>query len=512
MTVMDAFCIGRLRFIRLPPSWISLPRTSSTKPQTVDFDLAVGATDDYGTDLQFDSVDLKLEILDATTLDPVRGVQLRLEGASTYRSSAAAHPASVRFAFSPAQGPILKLKLSLTFMPEFVAGKTRSALVFSLSVAPTTSGDIASPNKLVTSTSTSTLRTALGEASQPVIETWDDRRYVLMGLRSGPVEIRVDKEPAKVAQEKVQTAIRTVHVEKPLSSATEWTDAAGAIQITERPGLNNSTGQRLWDCAIGLTSFLSQNPAALDPNSSLRALSHERGDADHEDLATSRPAKRLRPDDASSSSPRQLRVVELGAGCALASMVAAQLLSSESNHGAASVLATDVEATVESTLKENLVANGLALSDSTVSSTVPSRPKAKAPIKVERAVLEWGRLSDEQLAVVLRYPHPTRGRSDRDSPGDDGAALTILATDVLYNPESHPLLLATLLSLLRPTDGPAQSCSPPSGSSPTVPRRALVAYKRRTDGDDGFFPLARGAGLKVQKVWEWGEVGVWSLT
>ncbi|GAA5991520.1 hypothetical protein JCM10908_005741 [Rhodotorula pacifica] len=201
---MDAFCIGRLRFIRLPPSWISLQRTSSNKPQTVNIELAIGATDDYGTDLQFDSVDLSLELLDAATHTPVRGVKVRLEGASNSRSHAAADPGAVVFTFSPAQGSIHKLKLSLSFLPAFFTAKPApTSLVFSLSVAlPAHSTFSSAASGPDASASTQILRRTIGEIEQSVIETWDDRRFVLMGLRSGAVEIRSDKEPARVSQEK----------------------------------------------------------------------------------------------------------------------------------------------------------------------------------------------------------------------------------------------------------------------------------------------------------------------
>lgn len=199
-------------------------------------------------------------------------------------------------------------------------------------------------------------------------------------------------------------------------------------------------------------------------------------------------------------------MVELGAGCALASMVAAKLLSSPSASGAeqtaaATILATDVETTVESTLEENLRANGLLSSSKISGRSSNAKPP---PIMIESAVLDWGRLSDEQLRVMLG-DHRQGGRSMYETHALDPAALTIFATDVLYNPESHPLLLATLLSLLRPTRARSQDDGSP------LPRRALIAYKRRTEGDDGFFPLAREAGLAVDKVWEWGEVGVWAV-
>ena len=302
----------------------------------------------------------------------------------------------------------------------------------------------------------------------------------------------------------VQTAIRTVHLSNPAPPSAErqadgLNESASTIEITERPGLNNSTGQRLWDCAIGLTAFLSQYPAALEPDFPLEGLPDP-------ELSRPPPAKRFRQaDTVSPPRPRRrLRIVELGAGCALASMVAAKLLSSPSACGAkqtaATMLATDVETTVESTLKENLRANGLL-----ASSKIASSNATPPPIMIESAVLDWGRLSDEQLGVVLGHPRLDGRSMSGDTDARDDPALTILATDVLYNPESHPLLLATLLSLLRPT-------RTESSLDNHSPRRALVAYKRRTEGDDGFFPLAREAGLEVDKVWEWGEVGVWAVT
>lgn len=204
-------------------------------------------------------------------------------------------------------------------------------------------------------------------------------------------------------------------------------------------------------------------------------------------------------------------MVELGAGCALASMVAAKLLSSPSASGAeqtaaATILATDVETTVESTLEENLRANGLLSSSSNKKISDQSSNAKPPPIMIDSAVLDWGRLSDDQVRVVFGHPRQESRRLNGVADTRDDPALTILATDVLYNPESHPLLLATLLSLLRPTRARSQDDGSP------LPRRALVTYKRRTEGDDGFFPLAREAGLAVDKVWEWGEVDVWTVT
>ncbi|GAA5991518.1 hypothetical protein JCM10908_005740 [Rhodotorula pacifica] len=310
----------------------------------------------------------------------------------------------------------------------------------------------------------------------------------------------------------VQTAIRTVHVTSPLATAspaqaTESSSLAPTIEITERPGLNNSTGQRLWDCAIGMTSFLSQHPSALEPDFPLEGL------LTAADLDERPPAKRCRRHEPSRN--KRLRVVELGAGCALASMAAPRILAADAStqqQQRASVLATDVETTVESTLKENLLANGMLRPDARSPSTKSSPNRLKTSsfsLAVESAVLDWGRLSDQQLDVVFGRLTDV-GRNSDDAKASDDPALTILATDVLYNPESHPLFLSTLLSILRPR--PPSSNSTSTASTATTPRRALLAYKHRTEGDDGFFALARAAGLEVTKVWEWGEVSVWALT
>ena len=75
----------------------------------------------------------------------------------------------------------------------------------------------------------------------------------------------------------------------------------------------------------------------------------------------------------------------------------------------------------------------------------------------------------------------------------------------------YRLLLETLLYVLRPALPSPPSDASSSFDDANLARRALIAYKRRTDGDDGFFELARRAGLEVRRVWEWGEVSVWAF-
>ncbi|KAI5477082.1 hypothetical protein MNV49_006881 [Pseudohyphozyma bogoriensis] len=131
------------------------------------------------------------------------------------------------------------------------------------------------------------------------------------------------------------------------------------------------------------------------------------------------------------------------------------------------VVASDVEATVETTLKENL--------DLNQSST--SRGHSSA--QVRKAVLEWGPTGSTTLSNIFKTI--------------DNTSLTLIGTDILYNPESHRLLLDTLLAFLRPADTETAA-------------QALIAYKPRTDGDGDFFGLAERAGLEVVRVWKWADV------
>ncbi|BGP21965.1 hypothetical protein JCM10295v2_000842 [Rhodotorula toruloides] len=416
----------------------------------------------------FDSVGLRIDVLDAQTLQSPPGVTLRLTNSPSSTSSPDSNSAT--FTFSPSNGPFHTLKLSLIFQPSLTALPALPSLTFRLSVASSSP-----PAPAKESDATRCIRTLINESHQDVVETWDEKRYVLMSVRSGAVEVKVAGKEVKVANEKVQTAIRTIHLpSSPSASSSTESNSSFAtptlssrpIIIVERPGLNNSTGQRLWDCAIGMSAFLSLFPHALDAAVPLTSIGIQNYDEPS--------SKRRRVENVSRARGRNVRVVELGAGCALASMAASRILSTYGAASMASVLATDVEATVETTLKENLEA------------------------KLEAAVLDWGELSQDTVANVTQG---TRRRRRSDAT-DDETSLTALATDVLYNPSSHCLLLSTMLSLLRPHQPP---------STPSTHRRALVAYKRRTEGDDGFFAHAKGAGLEVTKVWEWGEVSVWSF-
>ncbi|GAA5870586.1 hypothetical protein JCM16303_001526 [Sporobolomyces ruberrimus] len=434
------FRLGRLRFIRLPPTIISL----ESKTDSTSFDLGVAITDDYGTDIDlFESINLRLELISTTQDQPLNGVALKL--ASDERSNPSTLTTSLDFTFTPSRGPFHSLSLKL--VSRSPKAQLPKRVRFRLSVAPTSTDPCQLSSE---SSATKRVRELVGEEAQPVLETWNDNRYIFLSVESGEVELTRQPRTSRTT-EKVQTALRRIHL--PSSPST-------SITIVERPGLNNSTGQRLWDCAIGLSAYLSLHPASLSArNPSLPSSVPPPLDDD------SPPSNKRRK---TSGRKRHCRIVELGAGCALASLAASCL--SRDQEGDSSIVATDIEATVSTTLTENLEYN-----------RVVTRP-------IDKSVLDWGELTHEQVKEVV-------GKS---------TDLTLVATDVLYNPESHQLLLDTLLSFLRtPSDRAVLE---------GVECRALIAYKRRTEGDDGFFELARRAGLKVQKVWAWSEVSVWVLT
>lgn len=295
------------------------------------------------------------------------------------------------------------------------------------------------------------MRVLIGEEQQEPLEAWDGHRYMFMRALSGEVLVKRGSSSASSAKGThaaylsrssltpfvlaVQTIHRTIHIPQ-----TDAKDNITPITVLERPGLNNSTGQRLWDCAVGLSCYLSLYPDLFPSSSNPEGFP---------------PNKRAR---INSSSIPPLTILELGAGCALASLVASTL------HPHATVISTDVEATIDTTLSENLKLN------------------ARHSTRIQPAVLGWGPLAPDRIDELL------------DS--DPSRQLLIIGADILYNPESHSILLESLEALLRRGGGD---------------RRGLIAYKARTEGDDGFFERARGNGLSVEKVWEWGDVAVWSF-
>lgn len=301
---------------------------------------------------------------------------------------------------------------------------------------------------------------------------WDDNAFVVMEAVSGLIQVRVDqslKQHAVASKDKrmslctlslivqidrgyiaVQTACRHIHLP---SRAPDAVQGRKRCRIIERPGLNNSTGQRLWDCAIAMCCWLERDPSILRESPSVKDT-----------------ADACRPVERSRRPPlerRVHRVIELGAGCGLVSMAVSDLLSHPSSRNDdgggedSEVVATDVQSTVSSTLTENTETNSRSFPD------------------IQIRVLDWGPVDQTRW-------HETDGDST------DRARLTILATDVLYNTSSHEALLETLCGLLQ------DECD-----------RAFIAYKPRTDGDGDFFEMAKRAGLRVERVWEWGQMSIW---
>ncbi|ORY53997.1 hypothetical protein BCR35DRAFT_17355 [Leucosporidium creatinivorum] len=453
MMTDDSFKILRLRFLRPPPAVVTLPREQgSRKPATIPMTLAVGVTDDYGSHVgMFDSLDLHLQLLDPLTSLPLPHLSLTLDSPSPSPSSS---PPSSSFTLTPSSGPYTTLRLTL-HIP--ITHPPPPAFRILLAVKPSSQ-----PPPRLEETSES-MRTIIGEEGQDVMVSWEEERFVFMRAMSGEVEIRRGggKGGEGVASnEKVQIIYRTIHL--PSSSASS--SALPPLTVVERPGLNNSTGQRLWDCAIGMSCWLSLHPEVFLPSPS--PLLHKEKEGGEEP-----PTKR----------PRRTRegahlLLELGAGSALATLSAATLLQHLYPKTAAAastrLLATDVQETVETTLSENLDFNS---SSSSSASRLP----------IGTSILPWGSLSPTELAALLPSPPPRR--------------LTILGADILYNPSSHTLLLDTLLSLL------------PACEEGEWEGRAFIAYKKRTEGDEGFFERAREAGFEVVRVWCWGEVGVWRV-
>ena len=400
---------------------------------------------------------MRLQIVDPVTFTPIPHISLGIDGSSQ---------SSGCFTISGPAGPFHTLKCTITFkMPLPPTLKQFSVL---LSVPCSTSPPVD------LSATSSRMRAIIGETDQNPLESWDNQNSVLMRALSGVVEIRMGQKgsEATASAEKgewlllsptavpfadallpwtVQTIHRHIHV----PPVPDLPRPSPPLVVVERPGLNNSTGQRLWDCAIGISCWLTLNPHILHGSVTSTHLL-----ADTVDILEP-PSKRAR------SSPRAPKrvFIELGAGSGLASLMVARLLG-HSTSMAHRVIATDVEVTVSSTLTENLNAN----------------PRGRAPI--DKQVLDWGPISSNRMQELR---------------GDDDSALTLLGADILYNPESHAVLLESMLALLRPPRNGVEG------------DEAFIAYKARTEGDNAFFELGRTAGLKVNRVWEWGDVSIWSF-
>jgi hypothetical protein len=212
---------------------------------------------------------------------------------------------------------------------------------------------------------------------------------------------------------------------------------AAALEIIEHA--DRGLGAHVWDASLALSLHL----LSLHNNNNVT------------------PSPPHAPEQ-SPPPPSPSKVIELGSGCALVSLVSALVWPD-----ASSIICTDLEPVIDLATLPNLARN------------LPSQ----ADNRVHAKVLDW---NDSDTADQL-------GLSSSSSCGD---RVALLAADVLYNPSSHTSFLRTVLSLLS-----------------TSPRNSfcLLAYRKRMDGDDGFFEMARGAGLSVEQVGGWGDVSIWRL-
>lgn len=168
----------------------------------------------------------------------------------------------------------------------------------------------------------------------------------------------------------------------------------------------------------------------------------------------------IRHSDLPGNTGPSASIIDLGAGCGQISLAVASILGGRSGQR---ILATDLLEIVESTLAESIAAN-------------------KSLSKhIELQALEWGK-------GLLSLPNGFIKNAQQQS-------LIILASDVLYNRDSHGVFLQTLLRLFEAVDGNA---------------KAIVAYKHRVQGDSDFFDLAERAGLHFELLYEVAAIQLWS--
>lgn len=157
--------------------------------------------------------------------------------------------------------------------------------------------------------------------------------------------------------------------------------------------------------------------------------------------------------------PKASNVIELGAGCGLVSLAIEQALKEDLRR----IIATDLSEVVESTLKATLDAN------------------AKTTSSIQMQSLEWA--SSEDTARLLE------SCQGRDS-------LWLVAADVLYNPDSHEVLLQTICDLCQLFEQ----------------HTITIAYRPRALGDYDFFALAEGKGYIFKQVTELADVQIWQYS
>lgn len=150
-------------------------------------------------------------------------------------------------------------------------------------------------------------------------------------------------------------------------------------------------------------------------------------------------------------------ILELGAGCGLVSLAAAACGAFPD----CNIIASDLPEIVESTLSASLAANA------SLAAGISAQP------------LAWG----EDLTPTLRQA--VNQHQDR---------LTVYASDVLYNSDSHEVFLQTLLALC---------------AAAKRDMEVWIAYRHRIAGDDGFWEMARSAMMPFERVHQIADIQLW---
>ncbi|KAJ3162470.1 Methyltransferase-like protein 21D [Geranomyces michiganensis] len=440
---MPAFL--RLQLVKAPPATVAL---------AVPFALAISVTDDLATAVYFgtDAIPLRLSLVDATTYNPLDGVQIstvtakrRLEIPSSGQSllSVQLVITETRRSTRPKHAK-LAVRLVVEVDPAVLAQSTKTGDEQDIVVSPALLG------------ATGVLRTDAGE-------------FLPWPVYSGVVT--VSPASANLHADTVQDCQRHFFLPIPTLSdqphTTKRSESSSSSQpllripVQEHARMTFSTGTHTWDCSP--------------------ILAHV--------LAVSRTRWLLTP-PLSSSLSSVVDVIELGAGCGLVGTVAALL-------GAHRVVVTDLDDPSESALGANVaIANSLLADQSTSQrlgglSSSSSLPRRETSIHAR--VLEWGKLSAKTVTELL----PPVDRTGSGGQQQRRKAL-IVAADVLYNVGSHDEFLLTLLAL--------------TTEARDYDVEVLIGYKKRGQGEDRFFEIARDAGFKIETVAAAWQVEVFWLT
>lgn len=118
---------------------------------------------------------VRLELVSSADVPPAQGLALRL--ASQERSEAKSF---IDFTFTPARGPFHNLPIKLVSTSAKLPSST--SISFRLSVVTPTE-----PSNSNEDLESQRIRTLVKEPNQPILETWDDKRYIFLSVDSGTV-------------------------------------------------------------------------------------------------------------------------------------------------------------------------------------------------------------------------------------------------------------------------------------------------------------------------------------